>query len=336
MQNLLSKKIPFYFFLIATGFLGLIVYHLDDTKEQTKLEIQQSSVHAVEAGLGQVRLNDYEMVKPLVMTEVLMESEDLKGLKRALYFEINQMKDNGIVNDASVYVRRLSDGQWISVNNASHYTPGSVIKIAAMITYLKMCEADPGLFTKEYLFRGKIRGTPNQTFNGEALIAGKKYSAQELLKRIIVHSDNNATFIINESLDIALFKKLFTDLGIAEPDVADPNFQMDVTDLSKFIGILYSASYLNQEYSKFALSLLANSSFSQGIVNGLPANVGVAHKFGEAGNPKEAQLHETAIVYRNDEPYLITIMTRGKNVQRLPKALSDLSKIAYANMKKAS
>ena len=187
--------------------------------------------------------------------------------------------------------------------------------------------------TKDFDAPERIKNVPEQTFKDEPITPGKKYRAKELLTRMIVNSDNRATLIINESMDISIFKKLFTDLGIPEPDPHDPNFKIDVSDLSKFMNILYNATYLNKSNSEYALSLLIESSFTQGIVSGIPADIKVAHKFGETGNNTEAQLHETAIVYLDNDPYLITIMTKGKDVQRLPEALSGLSKITYQKMK---
>ena len=335
MNSFFEKKIPFYFFLISIGLLGLIIFHLYDTAPQAKIEIQQAAapVIRIPPNVEEVRINDYRLIKPLLMTQMLNESGKLNELKRALDFEIYQLKSSGIINDASVYIKQLNDGEWISINSGSQYSPGSLIKIATMITYLKMCEQHPSLLTKEFLFSGRRKGVPGQTFNDDPMVPGKRYSATELLSRVIIHSDNDATLLINESMDIPMFKKLFTDLGIAEPDVHDPIFKMDVTDLSKFLNILYNATYLNKENSEFALSLLSKSSFSKGIVNGLPADTRVAHKFGETGTSTEAQLHETAIVYIGDDPYLITIMTKGKSVQKLPEVLSGLSKIAYEKMR---
>jgi len=335
MKSILVKKVPLYIFLIAIVFLSLIIYHLEDTAPQARLEIQQATAPIIQNNrtIEQVRLNDYQLIRPLLMTEVLSESQSLMGLKRDLDSEINQLKLNGTINDASVYVRRLNDGEWISVNSTAEYAPGSIIKIASTITYLKMCEINPKFLTKEFYFPGRKRGVPVQTFNDDAMVPGNKYSAKDLLTRVIVHSDNDATQLINDALNLDIFKKLFTDLNIAEPDVHDPAFKMDVSDLSKFMRILYNATYLSKENSEFVLSLLSQSSFNKGIVNGLPAETKVAHKFGETGTATEAQLHETAIVYIGRDPYLITIMTKGNNVQLLPSALSDLSRITYEKMK---
>lgn len=334
MRRILLRKIPFYFLLIAISLLWLIIYQLYDIVPVAKQEIQLALVPDPDNSrkIEEVTLQEFQLIKPLLMTEVLSESVSLKDLNRALAFEINTFKLNGTISDASVYVSQLNDGEWTAVNGSAAFAPGSIIKIAAMITYLKMSEENPVLLNKEYLFQGKRKGVPIQTFNDDPLQPGKKYSGRELLLRVIVNSDNDATLIINESLDLNIFKKLFTDLGIAEPDVHDPHFTIDVTDLSKFLRILYNATYLNKENSMYALSLLSKSTFSKGIVSGLPANTIIAHKFGETGSPTEAQLHETAIVYITGEPYVITIMTKGKSVQRLPEVISGLSKITYERM----
>ena len=335
MKKILVKKVPLYFLLIATGLLSLIIYHMSSTAPQAKKEIQEAIAPVIESSnhFEQVRLKEYSLISPLLTTEMLTESENLKELKRSLSFEINQLKMNGTINDASVYVRSLNNGDWTSVNSTEQYAPGSVIKIAALITFLKMSEQNPSLMTRDFYAPDRIKNVPDQTFKDEPITPGKKYKAKELLTRMIENSDNRATLIINESMDLVIFKKLFTDLGIPEPNPHDPNFRIDVGDLSKFLNILYNATYLNKSNSQYALTMLSGSSFSQGIVSGIPPNVQVAHKFGETGNKKEAQLHETAIVYAGNEPYLITIMTKGKDVQRLPEALSGLSKIAYLKMK---
>ena len=56
------------------------------------------------------------------------------------------------------------------------------------------------------------------------------------------------------------------------------------------------------------------------------------HKFGEQGTPLGKELHEIAIIYLNDSPYLLTIMTQGKEMSKLPPILSEISKITYNHL----
>lgn len=77
------------------------------------------------------------------------------------------------------------------------------------------------------------------------------------------------------------------------------------------------------------MSLLTKSKFHDGLTKSLPASVPVAHKFGEKFNPIEQQLHETAIIYSENKPYLITVMTRGTDQEKLKSVLNSVSKKVY-------
>jgi beta-lactamase class A len=85
------------------------------------------------------------------------------------------------------------------------------------------------------------------------------------------------------------------------------------------------------------LDLLTKSDFKQGIVQGIPANNKVAHKFGERFTTSDLlQLHESAIVYRGSASYAITIMTEGKSMEDLKAVLGALSKICFEQQKAQS
>jgi hypothetical protein len=62
--------------------------------------------------------------------------------------------------------------------------------------------------------------------------------------------------------------------------------------------------------------------------------VKVAHKFGEAGSAVEHQLHESGIFYLKGNPYLLTVMTKGPDVARLPEVIAKISKKVFENMAK--
>ena len=65
----------------------------------------------------------------------------------------------------------------------------------------------------------------------------------------------------------------------------------------------------------------------------LPKNIIVAHKFGESGElGKEVQLHDCGIVYSPQHPYLICVMTKGKDFKNLENVIRSISKIAYERL----
>ena len=99
---------------------------------------------------------------------------------------------------------------------------------------------------------------------------------------------------------------------------------------------LYDGSYLTIAASEYATSLLAQCNFKDGLLKELPSNIKIAHKFGESGTAEMKELHETGIIYLGANAYLITVMTRGKDIQKLSETISDISKIAYNKMKSNS
>jgi hypothetical protein len=44
------------------------------------------------------------------------------------------------------------------------------------------------------------------------------------------------------------------------------------------------------------------------------------------------QLHESAIIYVKDKPYLLTVMTKGKDNKTLSKLIGEISSTVYKNM----
>jgi beta-lactamase class A len=98
---------------------------------------------------------------------------------------------------------------------------------------------------------------------------------------------------------------------------------------------LYNATYISNEDADYALSLLVQTKFHEGLTKWLPADLKVAHKFGEWGEPQPGsihQLHETGIVYLDNGPYLIDVMTKGNEPRLLANVIADISKLTFERL----
>jgi hypothetical protein len=114
------------------------------------------------------------------------------------------------------------------------------------------------------------------------------------------------------------------------PDMSDPDYKLTVFDYSRFFQILYNATYLSPANSEYALSLLTECDFTQGMLSGVPANTVVAHKFGESGTMEKGQmhqLHESGIIYLKDNPLIVTIFTEGREMKMLPGAIASITRV---------
>ncbi|MEO5570549.1 MAG: serine hydrolase [Bacteroidia bacterium] len=329
-------KLPYVLLIVLLSlvFLAAGQYTLFKSQNPTPPAVVVQSDDCPPPPTVRYRMNEYQFTHPLLLVDRFIESKDMMSLKNEVALMLEQKKQAGIIDAGSVYLRDMTSTDWMCVQPEEEFNPGSLIKVPIMMTYLREAEINPGLLNKKLSLDAR-RQVPRQTYEGDRILPGKSYSIRELLYYMVVKSDNYATLLLNENVNIPVFKKLFVDLGLPEPDVHDPDFHITSVNYSKFMRVLYNASYVNNENAEYALSLLVQSDFNEGIVKQLPPDIKVARKFGEWGNSKDSnnhQLHESGIVYINKNPYLITIMTKGRHVLPLPQAVSDISKLVYDRM----
>ncbi len=245
--------------------------------------------------------------------------------------------DSGKAERVSVWTRDLDTRLWAASNEFEQYAPASLFKVPVMIAYYKLAEIQPTLLDTqlEYQPKGFYK---DQNFDPEEkLIAGQRYRAAELIDHMIIYSDNEAAALLLEHLDSRVYADVLLDLGIRVPSGDGSTDFVTVKTYANIYRILYNSSYLTREYSQRALENLAKSTF-KGISEPLPADIAVAHKFGErklesqSGAALAYELHDCGIVYKKENPYNICIMSEGKNFDDLLSIIKNLSAIAYENM----
>ncbi|MEY4904080.1 MAG: hypothetical protein RLZZ292_1895 [Bacteroidota bacterium] len=330
---MLKKTIPMYYIVVALV-LGALIPSCFLFKNADSKRSQEGSVKAQQCSEYNIaRLTGYKHIKPLVSAETACESRKYAALKQHLETTIKEYKKQGILTTASVYVRDFRQGEWTLVGEGEQFAPGSLLKVPIMMAYLRMAELNPSILDKKMRLASPIANLPSQVFKGKSIEIGKEYSVRELLNYMIIESDNSATVLLTSSMEFEVFKKMFVDLGLQEPKPVDNDFKITAKEYSMFIKALYNASYLNIQNSEYAVALLSQSEFKEGIVKNLPSSLLVAHKFGEAGNANEHQLHESGIIYLDGRNYMITVMTKGKELNSLSNILGGISRLIYDDMR---
>jgi beta-lactamase class A len=276
-----------------------------------------------------VRNKNYKFISPILYTENECESPSLTPLKNKLESIIDQYIANQKIQTASVFLKKFNTNETLLINKTEKYAPGSLLKISIMIAILKMSEADNQLLNKKVTFTQISKNNKVQTIVSNSIQIGQSYTIKELLKYMIVYSDNNAASLIAKNIDGTIIKSLFSDIGLQAPDLNSNNLFLNINELSFFMRVIYNGSYLTKDNSEYALELLSESDYKNGLLKDIPADIIVAHKFGESGNDLENQLHETGIIYANNSPYLITVMTKGNNRDELANFISEISRTVY-------
>ncbi len=338
--SILMKRVPIYILILLFLPLFSLGYFMHHPQNQSKTPSSQATnnVSPDDACAIIIRQNDSSLIRPLLLVEINDEQNLIPAKKKIINY-IEQKKQQGILTTASVYLNDLNTANHIEVNPSELYDPASIMKVSMLITYLKQAESNPALLKKKYTFTESAGKSVFANIKDKSLIKGQSYYVEDLLYYMIVYSDNDAFLLLAKNADKHNFNLLNDDIKI--PLLTDKkdlqqqkaNFIANVNSVSRFFRILYSATYLNHKMSVYALDILTRSTYKEGIIKGIDPSVKVAHKFGERVQDGAAELHEFGIVYLKNRPYLIGVMTKGKNLNQLPEIISDISKIVFDEMR---
>lgn len=336
MKTLLfEKRIPVIWVLAILLFIGMssfVAIHRSVQKNNV-VHIETATVNQDCAmNMDQIREKRQAYIKPLLLTDVLVQDRSMSSLKSELQSYINQKISTNTFEVASVYIRKLDNGAHISINENALFNPASLMKIAYLISFLLEEDNNPGKLQKKLYFDKHYTQGNNQNIVDFTLKEHSYYTIADLLYAMIAYSDNDATALLMQNLNNSIFTQLFSDLQLPPPPATGEYF-IGTEDYAKFLRVLYSSTYLSNRSSDYAIRLLLKSTFKDGICSTLDPTIPVAHKFGERVLNNVAQLHEFGIVYYNNSPYLIGVMTKGNNLAPLKKAIGDMSTIVFNYMR---
>jgi beta-lactamase class A len=284
----------------------------------------------------QVRLGAGVFTNPLLECEVAKDAIN----SPKVYFDtelktmIKKINDENKPTDISLYYRDLNNGPVISINDDEFFMPASLLKVPVMMSYFKHAEKDPSILLKKIVFteNKSVEFTPN-FLPEKTLEMNHVYTVEELIDRMITYSDNQALALLWPGISMDEYVDLYKALGVDPRVVTDPSHGISVKEYSRFFRILYNSSYISHDYSEKALETLSKSTFDDGIKKYIPNNIKVAGKFGERDlGDGMRQLHECAIVYYPNHPYLLCIMTKGTDQKVLANTISEISRFIFTKI----
>ncbi len=320
-----------FIFLLVGGFCG---YFIGKFQQAKKANAELGQISPIRENNSQ-----YKFIHPLLgyNTPESTDLSEIKSLESQVQNFINTQIAEHKINRASVYYKNLNNGHWMAINEDQKYTPASLFKVPLLIAYLKTAEQRPEILKNPLTKTDSLDQDDGESIRPAQSIKLKQpYTVEELLEFMIKYSDNNATQLLFDAADKNFFKEIFSDLRISLPSSDAEEDFITVKDYAFFFRILYNATYLNREESEKALNLLSQTTYKDGLVAGVPANMTVAHKFGEYslinnGKVEKRQLHDCGIIYALDNPYKLCVMTEGQNFEDLKATIAQISKLVYGN-----
>lgn len=287
---------------------------------------------------GQLAIREYdqryEFIRPLLICQTREdeESRELHALEHKVNAIISESHRDKKITSASVYYRDLNSGKWMGINELETYNPASLLKVPILIAYLKEAENNPSVLAASYMYT-------QQGYEKDPLVDNpllqpeKEYTALELMRGMIVQSDNPAMSILQSNVNPQTLQETYAALEIDSPyDLDDEQYQLSAKKYGLFFRVLYNGTFLNREKSNQALEMLSQSEFDLGIRAGTPSGIDIAHKHGVYGGTKDGshitEVSDCGIVYTSS-PYLLCIMTRGVNAYTASEVIESVAKAVY-------
>jgi beta-lactamase class A len=295
--------------------------------------------------MQEFRQGGYRFINPLLECEDddMRQSSEIRSFEADLQKHVDALLKSGRATHVSVYYRDMKNGPWLGVNENELFTPASLLKVPLMVAVFMTADRDRRALEKPILVPADMRDTNNVAVYkpAESLARGRTYTTDEVVRHMIRFSDNDSAVLLLQNVDWKVLERTYKDLDVNIPDVANPENFMTLKAYASVFRVLYNATYLPKDLSERALDLLTQTDFRRGLSAGVPEGVLVAHKFGTAfyktspqGTTK--QLHDCGIVYHPTHPYLVGVMTRGKDYEDLAGVVSGISRFVYDRVDEAS
>jgi len=325
-------KNKFLYFGLAFLLIGIAIGYFGNSYFSNQKSNNNSSSFSSDNS-SEFHAGEYSFINPLYEcnTGTSYGTKELSKLKSNINIYINQLTANNSVTSVAVYFRDLNNGPWFGINEHTGFAPSSLLKVPVMMAYYKLAEVNPAILNQKIKYSVEPTGVIPQNFETlRPIVLGQAYTVEQLIERMIIGSDNVALRLLEDNIDNQKIDQVTLDLGITTATAATPADFMDVQEYSTLFRVLYYSTYLNKDYSEKALNLLSQAEFKQGLVDTLPKNILVAHKFGEreVGNG-DHQLHDCGIVYYPNRPYLLCVMTKGPSFNDLVSTIQQISDKIY-------
>jgi beta-lactamase class A len=281
-----------------------------------------------------VRYEDsqYPLISPLVSVAIPNATgfPELAGVKNDVSNIIQVAEARGDTSDVGVYFRLPANAHWFGINENDKFSPGSLTKVPIMMAFLKEAESNPKILDEELYYNSALVADIPDAL--PAQLPTGRYSGERLLQTMIIQSDNVAKEVLFDAVGISAIQDVFNEMNINFLD--DPTGTISPKAYTVIFSRIYNATYLNRYYSNYAMNLLNETTFKDGLVAGLPSDVKVAHKYGESGIYAgkiltDVELHDCGLVYATGEPYYLCVMTKGKNTATLANLIKSISAAVY-------
>lgn len=232
---------------------------------------------------------------------------------------------------AGIYIKDLRTGWTIEHNSDMLFPSASLVKLPIMaVLYQAQVAGRVSLDESLPLLRRlKTSGSGHLKFKR----VGTRIPMRELVYRMITESDNTATNMITDRLEMDYINRHFLALGLSRTNFArtimdlrrrDMGIENYTTahDMGNLLEMIYTKKLTGSDEM---IEILKDQKINDRLALGVPSEWQIGHKTGLMNNA----CHDVGIVFSPSDDYVICVLTtRFRNFRRPKSFISEISYLA--------
>ena len=239
-----------------------------------------------------------------------------------------ELLTTNVVGRFSVYAEDLSSGDSIEIDADAVFDAWSLLKIPVAVTVLRRVAR--GDFPLDGMYTWKPDELRAHTTIESSDVAGGRIAVRELLRRMIVLSDNRASAALGRLFRAREFQETLGATGMPRAAPGQPLNHLPKVSPRHFASLLRSlheARCLPAPLSRFVLDAMKRITFDSQLPKGLPAGTEVAHMVGY--NAQVGDFHDCGIVHHPRGAYILCVMSTGSTREEADEVISRASRMVY-------
>lgn len=272
----------------------------------------------VQSNISKIKNIDFSLINP---ARQFINQDDMIVNIQPLREQLQSLGENN--PNISIYFEFLNTGSNIAVNKDAEFFPASLSKLPLALSAVKKIERGEWEWGNELVIMPMDKDDRFGELYKKPI--GTKITIEELIREMLVNSDNTAYSMILRNLEPDEFKNTQKHLGM------DSFFSEDGKISAKnyvvILRALYSSTYLSLDNSEKVINMMINSNTNIFLSAGLPSGVKFSHKIGIS---KEKNVYlDAGIVYVPDRPYFLIVMINGIDEKKVAESMKNISEVVY-------
>jgi beta-lactamase class A len=277
--------------------------------------------------LGSQYLSNSQAFLDTVLPQPMLVFATEKNIN-TLKNEITNILAEDILN-YSVSIKDLKTNSSVEINADEIFYPASISKLPIAVLILRDIESGLIKLDDNLVLIDEMKAYDSDILF--ALPSGTELSIGELLRLMLVESDNTAMMILEELLggnELVNYRTL-NELGVSKLS----RYPMETTarEVDKILENIIRGKYLNKELNSLLIQHMSNTSLGSQdrIAKGVPKGIKVAHKIGELVTEYGYVYQDCGIVFAPKGDLSIVVLNRDIDRDQAKEKIREITEFTY-------